>query len=115
MLDVATVSILSLLRLIVRKEVSMSTTIPGGYTDWQFPVTSEASEVFKTAFEGVCGVEYTPLAFATQVVAGTKYAFLAEGHVVVPEEPKLVAVIHIIEPLEGKPHILEIKQIPPSY
>ena len=60
-------------------------------------------EVFKTAFEGFAGAEYNPLAFATQVVAGTKYAFLAEGHIVIPDEPKLVAVIHIIKPLQGKP------------
>ena len=53
----------------------MSTTIPGGYTDWQFPVTSEAYHVFKTAFEGFAGAEYNPLAFATQVVAGTNYSF----------------------------------------
>ncbi len=93
----------------------MSTTIPGGYTDWQFPVTPEASEVFETALKGWCGAAYSPLAFATQVVAGTKYAFLAQGHIVIPDEPKIVAVIHIIKPLQGKPHILEIKQIPPSY
>jgi hypothetical protein len=95
--------------------VSMSTTIPGGYTDWQFPVTPEALQVFKTAFEGFCEVHYEPVAFATQVVAGTKYAFLALGRIVIPVEPTTAVVIHIIQPLEGKPHILEIKQIAQSY
>ena len=94
----------------------MATTVPGGYTDWQFPLTPDASDVFKAAFEGFCGAEYSPLAFATQVVAGTKYAFLATGHIVVPGEPKLVAVIHIMKPLQqGKPYIVEVKQIPQDY
>jgi len=94
----------------------MATTLPGAYTDWQFPVTPEASDVFKAAFQGFCGAQYSPLAFATQLVAGTKYAFLVQGQIVIPGEPKRVAVVHIIKPLqEGKPYILEIKQIPQDY
>jgi len=90
-------------------------TIPGGYTDWQFPVTPDASSVFKEAFVGFTGAQYTPVAFATQVVAGTMYAFVATGHIVVPGEPKLVVVIHIMKPLQGKPYIVEIKRIPQDY
>ena len=93
----------------------MPTTLPGGYTDWQFPMTDEATQVFKTAFQGFCGVGYNPVAFATQVIAGERYAFLALGTATTHPARQLVAVIHVIKPLQGQGHIEEIKQIPQDF
>jgi hypothetical protein len=93
-----------------------STTKPGGYTDWQFPLTDEASQVFKTALKGRMGVGYDPVAFATQVIAGERYAFLTLGTATTHPARQLVAVIHVIKPLQGQAHIEgEIKEIPQDF
>lgn len=88
--------------------------IVGGWTSFDFSLTRTALRVFGEAFKGFVGVDYTPLASATQVVAGTNWCFLAKGTVVVPSAPELAALIYIFEPLEGHAYITEIKQIKPG-
>lgn len=92
-----------------------TTTAPvvGGWTGFHFTLTDKAKKVFAQAFKGFVGVDYTPLAFATQMVAGTNWCFLAKGVVVYPGGPELAALVYIFDPLEGAPHITEIKQIKP--
>jgi hypothetical protein len=90
------------------------TAVLGGWTNFNFTLTPKAKEVFKEALKGFVGVGYTPLAFATQVVAGTNWCFLAKGTVPVPGTPETAVLLYIYEPLEGSPHITEIERINPG-
>lgn len=86
----------------------------GGWTSFNFTLTPKAKEIFNAALKGFVGVAYTPLAFATQVVAGTNWCFLAKGTVPAPGAPELAVLLYIFEPLEGPPHITEIERINPG-
>lgn len=87
--------------------------MPGGWTAWNFTVSDEAMKVFKKALDGFVGVHYTPLAFATQVVSGTNYAFLCKGKAVYPNAPETANIVYVYQPLKGDPHITHITQIVP--
>lgn len=91
----------------------MAGTMAGTWTAWNFTITPEAQHVFNEAFKGFVGVHYTPLAFATQLVAGMNYAFLCKGKAVYPNAPETANVIHIYKPLQGQPHITQITTIRP--
>jgi hypothetical protein len=90
-----------------------SVPTPGGWTDWSFDLTEEAKKVFKEALH-VVGVKYTPLAFATQVVAGENYCFLCQQKAVYPNAPDHVVLVYIYQPLGGhSPYITHITKITP--
>ncbi|MEO6921575.1 MAG: hypothetical protein ABI171_21420 [Collimonas sp.] len=91
----------------------MTTEIVGGWSSFDYELTSAAKAVFKEALEGFVGVSYVPSAFATQVVAGTNYCFLTTGEVSVPNAPRFPALVYIFKPLTGKAHISEITRIKP--
>jgi len=86
----------------------------GGWSRFNFSITPEAKNVFDQALKVIAGVKYTPLAFATQVVAGLNYCFLTEGQVVIPENPQFAVLIHIYAPPGGQPHVTHISPIDPS-
>jgi hypothetical protein len=96
-----------------KEEIVMAEMMPGGWTAFSFTITQEAKKVFDQALKGLVGVSYTPLAFATQVVAGTNYCFLCQGKVVYPGAPELAAKVYIYVPLQGEPHLSQIIQITP--
>jgi hypothetical protein len=54
----------------------------GGYVLHQ-EVGEKEIEIFKAALKGWVGVDYNPLAVASQVVAGTNYLFICTGKPVV--------------------------------
>jgi len=90
--------------------------VAGGWSNFNFTLTPAAEHVFHEVTGRLLGVKYTPLAFATQVVAGTHYSFLAESQVVVPNAPEGVVVIHVFQPLGGgTPYITKITEVPPGY
>lgn len=89
-------------------------SMAGGWSSFSFTITPEAKKVFEQALKGLVGVRYTPLAFATQVVAGLNYCFLCEGQVVSPENPEFAALIYIYAPPGGDPHITGITRINPT-
>ncbi|MBN3853311.1 MULTISPECIES: hypothetical protein [unclassified Paraburkholderia] len=93
----------------------MSTSLVGGWSAFNFEITSSAREVFQEAIGHLVGVSYTPFAFATQVVAGTNYSFLSQAKTVVPEAGLRVVRVHIYQPLPGKgePHVTQIIAIEP--
>jgi hypothetical protein len=90
------------------------TNDPGGWINWNLPPTSESLLIFKTAMKDMVGVNYTPVAQTSQVVAGANYCFLAEGTVIVPNTPKVVALVYIFQPLpgNGNPRVTHIETIP---
>lgn len=93
----------------------MSIDQPGGYSEWSFDLTPDVSDLFQEALKGQVGVSYEPFAFATQVVAGTNYSFLARMRPVVPDPPLGVARLHVFVPLpgQGAPQVVDIDEIQP--
>lgn len=93
----------------------MPKAIFGGWTSFNFDVSDEAKAVFGKALDGLTGVGYTPLAVATQVVAGINYCFLCKGEVVAPGGHQIAAKVYIFEPLpgQGDPRITDIEEIHP--
>ena len=87
----------------------------GGYSSWNFTISPEAAAILKAAVH-VVGVNYTPIAFATQVVAGTNYVFLSKALVVAPNAPQRAVKIYIFQPLpgQGKPHVTQILDVSPA-
>ncbi|MEM9542944.1 MAG: hypothetical protein AAGA60_26060 [Cyanobacteria bacterium P01_E01_bin.42] len=86
----------------------IASTISGGWSTYNCDITPEAYEVFQEATEGLLGVSYEPVAFATQVVAGTNYRFFSNATVIYPNAPHKAVVIQIYQPLEGVPYITDI-------
>jgi hypothetical protein len=84
----------------------------GGWSSFG-TVSEDDKKVFDAALRGLVGCSYTPLLVATQVVAGRNYCFLCKGEVVVPERPEFAALVYIYQPLEGEPHLMEIKRLTP--
>ena len=60
-------------------------------------------------------MRYTPVAFATQVVAGTNYAFLTTTAVVAPNGPQGAAKVYVLQPLpgQGEPQVTKVEPIVP--
>ena len=83
----------------------------GGWTPFSSNLTKDVSEVFEAALKGLDGVSYTPIAFATQVVSGTNYRFIANAKAVYPNAPNQAALVDIYKPLDGPAHITEIRII----
>ncbi|AVS61071.1 hypothetical protein C8241_04505 [Paracidovorax avenae] len=84
----------------------------GAWTPFNFDLTADAKQVLEEATP--LGVKYTPLAFATQVVAGTNYSYLSKAEtVVVPEAALRVVVIRVHKPLSGKPYVTSIVEVNP--
>jgi len=79
----------------------MSDVITGGWSNFGNPVTPEASQVFKTAMT-LIGVTYTPVAFATQVVAGTNYCFLCTTTGTDHPSTQGAAKVYVFQPLPGQ-------------
>ena len=85
-----------------------STTAEGLMGGWQdaseLPnfLSEDENKVFEKALEGLDGVSYKPVAIlATQVVAGTNYAFLATGTAVVENPVTHLYVINVYADLQG--------------
>jgi len=91
----------------------MAEQMPGGWSAWSFDITREAQKVFDEALAGLVGVDYSPLAFATQVVAGTNYCFLCKAKGVYPGAEAYPALVYIYQPLSGAPHITSITEVKP--
>lgn len=86
--------------------------IPGGWTAYSTQISDDAKKVFAEAFKGFVGVNYTPLAVATQVVAGINYSFFCNALGVYPGATNEGAMVLIYSPAGGKPHIVSITRTP---
>jgi hypothetical protein len=83
----------------------------GGYGPFE-PLDAKTKDIFAKALTGLTGVGYTPLIVATQVVAGTNYLYMCNGHVVAPDAPSYPVEVIIFQPLNGPPHISSFKRVP---
>jgi hypothetical protein len=91
----------------------MPEAIPGGWSPWRSPITGEALQVFEAVTKHLVGVHYTPIAYATQVVAGLNYAFLTLAKPVIVEPTESVKILYVFKPLQGDPHITHIVPVNP--
>jgi hypothetical protein len=83
----------------------------GAYTTFSCDISKEAKDVFTKVFKDHVGVNYTPVAVATQVVAGTNYAFFCNAKGVYPNAINQAALVNIHQPLpgQGEPNITGIR------
>ncbi|TKG95531.1 hypothetical protein EYV94_08810 [Puteibacter caeruleilacunae] len=90
----------------------METTdvICGGYTTFSTAISNEATKAWNEAFQGFVGVNYTPVAVATQVVNGTNYRFFCNAKEVYPNSANEAAMVEIYKPLNDKARICQIKR-----
>lgn len=80
----------------------MSNQILGAYTTFTCKMDDAANQAWKEAMV-IVGVNYQPVAVASQQVAGTNYAFFCNATVVAPDAPTWPAMVMIFKPLDGKP------------
>ena len=82
----------------------MSNPVPvSGWSNFDFTLTPLAKDVFETAMQPLPGAKYTPLAFASQVAAGTNYCFLCDVQYPTAFPDGNAVKIYIYQPLDGKP------------
>lgn len=91
----------------------MSNQLPGGWSTFSFTLTPQAKEVFTSALSGWLGATYTPIAFATQVVAGSNYCFLCEAQFATFPGNENAVLVYVFQPLNGKPVVHKIVPISP--
>lgn len=86
-------------------------TIDGGWTAYSTTISAEETQIFKDALGGMVGVNYSPIAVSSQVVAGTNYHFFCNAQVVYPNAPNTAVLITIFKPLNDKAHVVSIHQV----
>ena len=84
--------------------------IVGAYTPYSSKISKQDEKVFNAALKGITGVNYTPIAVATQVVEGMNYRFFCNAKDVYPNSINEAALIEIYQPLKGEPKICQIKR-----
>jgi hypothetical protein len=85
--------------------------LDGGWTPFITPIPQEDLDVFNTAMKQIMGVDYQPLAVATQVVAGTNYRFFCNSKVVYPHSPNEARMVQIWQNPEGVLSITSIEKV----
>lgn len=83
---------------------------PGGWANFR-ALTEEEKAIFSKALEKFEGVNYTPIAVATQVLSGINYKFFCNSQVIYPNAPNKTAMVTIYVPVDGPIHVTEIKPI----
>lgn len=82
----------------------------GGWTDANGEITSELKDKFDEALKGYTGMKLEPIELLkTQVVEGTKYKFLCNGTVVVPNGETKKVVVTVYESSDGKLEITNVE------
>lgn len=75
-------------------------------------IPQEALDAFNKAIEGMVGCTYEPIALlATQVVAGTNYAFLCRLTVVYPDAVPTYALVYVYQNVEGECQLARVENI----
>ena len=93
----------------------MSQVMTGGWSNFNFELGADSRKLFDDCTSKLLGVQYRPIAYATQIVAGTNYSYLAEARVVAPQASTRAVKVHIFQPLpgQGESHITQIIDIVP--
>jgi hypothetical protein len=87
-------------------------TLPGGWSAFNFTIPDDVKEVFdQSVGSQIADVNYTPLAYATQIVAGVKYCFLCEGTVATSAEKGVAVKVYILVPIKGGGHVTWVAEL----
>ena len=89
----------------------MESTNPGGWTPFSSQISPKETYVFDQALKDLVGVNYTPMAFTTQVVNGMNYRFFCNAKAVTPKSPNEGAIVEIYVPIKGEPELKTIKMV----
>ncbi len=94
----------------MKEQVKKAEMVTGAYTDYRCAISKEELGIFEEALDGLLGVEYKPVAVATQVVAGENLSFFCNAKGVYPGSMWVPAMVDIYNPLpgQGKPVITNI-------
>jgi len=84
--------------------------IVGGYSPYTCDISPEAKKSFDEVKFPI-GVDYTPVAVSTQLVAGSNYNFFCNARAVTPSAYNEAAIVSIYAPLKGRAHITGIKYV----
>lgn len=87
--------------------------ILGGWSPYSCEINADARKAFDEALEELLGVDYEPVAVATQVVAGLNYSFFCNSKVVAPNTPWRPALVSVHQPLKGKAQLVDIRVMEP--
>ncbi|MEM0997057.1 MAG: hypothetical protein AAGN35_08260 [Bacteroidota bacterium] len=90
----------------------MSNKIIGAWTTYSSTISREAQKVFDAALDDLIGVDYTPVAVATQDVTGTNYSFFCNGLPVLPDAVPRGYMVLIYAPQDGNPELKNIEVLP---
>ena len=91
--------------------VKEQTQLVGAYSTFSCNIDAQAKDAFKEALDGLLGVDYTPVAVSSQIVAGINYRFFCNAKVVSPYSANGSAMVNIYKPLTGEAHITSIQRI----
>lgn len=83
----------------------------GAYNTYTCDISPEAKKSFDEAVAEIIGVDYTPVAVSTQVVAGLNYKFFCNARAVTPSAYNEAAIVSIYASLEGTAHVTDIKPV----
>ncbi|MBK1612761.1 hypothetical protein CKO44_04670 [Rubrivivax gelatinosus] len=94
--------------------MSNETVSVGQWSEYNFELSPADRKIFEAALHGLTGVRYTPVAKATQVVAGTNYSFLSRAVTATATPQEFAAKVRIFQPLhDGQPYLREISRLEP--
>ncbi len=85
----------------------------GDWSNFDFTLTPLAKDTFQTAMQPLFGAKYTPLAFASQTVAGINYCFLCDVQYATAFPDGNAVKIYVHQPLDGTPFPYWILPITP--
>ena len=91
----------------------MSEIMPGGWSAWKYRATPQSQQVFEKSLGALIGASYEEIAFATQVVEGTLWAFLSKTTLSDQMRTTFPTVAHVWEQPNGQTQITEIHHIGP--
>jgi hypothetical protein len=97
--------------LFKEKQMSDSNIAMGAYGPFSSEIDQQAKAAFSEAIEHFVGVGYQPVAVASQVVAGTNYAFFCNAKPVYPGANSYPAMVTIYKPLNGPAGITHIEKL----
>ena len=80
----------------------MSDQLLGAYSPYTCEISKEAKEAFAQAIRVILGVEYSPVAVSSQVVAGMNYKFFCNTKSVTLYPKNGAAIVSIYAPLPGQ-------------
>jgi len=92
----------------------MEQNILGGWSKWNFAPTYEAARVFEDSVGKLLGVKYKLVAFASQLVNGTNYAFLCEAETATLPGSDYIVIAYVHQPIKGVLHITGFKPVGPK-